>query len=400
MRILVVTQYFWPENFRINDLCEGLKERGYEVVVLTGKPNYPIGKFYQGYSFYNKKVEFWNEIKIYRSSIIPRGKGSGFRLFINYLSFALFASIKLLFINEKFDKIFVFEPSPITVGIPAIIAKYKWQAKMYFWVQDLWPASISASGGIKNKYVIKLIDFITRYIYKNSTKILVQSNAFISYIRNQGIESNKIIYYPNSTENYYKQCDKDARIDEQLPKGIRLMFAGNIGESQSFDTLLETAVLLKKENIDIQWIILGDGRLKNYVSEQINILGLRDNFHLLGIYPSTEMPKFFSCADALIVSLKKDPIFKLTIPSKIQSYLACGKPIITSLDGEGSKIISDANAGFVSESEDPNALKEAIKLFLSLSKNEQTILGNNARKYFEKEFEREFLLNKLESILI
>jgi glycosyltransferase involved in cell wall biosynthesis len=177
------------------------------------------------------------------------------------------------------------------------------------------------------------------------------------------------------------------------------MFAGNIGEAQSFDTLLKTAVLLKKDQIDVQWIIIGDGRLKAYLTEQIVKLDLINNFHLLGSYPSEEMPKYFSCADALIVSLKKDPIFSLTIPSKIQSYLACGKPIIASLDGEGSKIILNAQAGFVSQSEDPLALKEAILKLLNLSKDEKITMGNNARNYFEKEFEREYLLDKLEIIL-
>ena len=154
MKILVITQYFWPESFIINDLCLALKERGHEVSVLTGKPNYPQGRFNNGYSFFNKTTEYWNGIKIYRSPLIPRGKGSGFRLFINYLSFAIIASVRLLFINKKFDKIFVYEPSPITVGLPGIVAKYKFGAPMYFWVQDLWPESISAAGGVKNKRIL------------------------------------------------------------------------------------------------------------------------------------------------------------------------------------------------------------------------------------------------------
>ena len=399
MRILVVTQYFWPENFKINDLCQGLKERGHDITVLTGKPNYPNGSFFEGYSFLNKRIEFWNGIKIHRSPLVVRGKGNGIRLFINYISFAFFASLRVIFIREKFDKIFVFEPSPITVGIPAIVAKYLSKAKIYFWVQDLWPESITAGGGVKNKYLLLSVDWITRFIYRHSNIILVQSKAFVSYILNQGIKEDKLIYYPNSTESYYIKCDPDVTINKTLPRGFKLMFAGNIGEAQSFDTLLKTAVLLNKDKIDVQWIIIGDGRLKAYLTEQIVKLDLINNFHLLGSYPSEEMPKYFSCADALIVSLKKDPIFSLTIPSKIQSYLACGKPIITSLDGEGSKIILNARAGFVSQSEDPLALKEAILKFLNLSKDEKITMGNNARNYFEKEFEREYLLDKLEIIL-
>jgi glycosyltransferase involved in cell wall biosynthesis len=207
-----------------------------------------------------------------------------------------------------------------------------------------------------------------------------------------------LIYYPNSTENYYKKLDPDEHLLKTLPPGFKLMFAGNIGESQSFETLLNAASILKNQGVKIQWIILGDGRMKELVKQKINDLKLLDCFHLLGSFPSADMPKYFSCADALLVSLKKDPIFTYTIPSKIQSYLACGKPILTSLDGEGSRIIEEAKAGFTSPSEDPIALTEIIKKFLNLSINDRRVLGENARNYFNNEFERELLVDKLEDI--
>ena len=399
MRILIISQYFWPENFRINDLCLALKERGHKVQVLTGKPNYPNGSFSKGYDFFSKRIELWNGIKIYRTPLIPRGKGKGIQLFVNYFSFAFFASIRMLIIKQKFDKILVYEPSPITVGLPGIVAKYKLKAPMYFWVQDLWPASISAAGGVDNKLILGAIDWLTKLVYRNCEKILVQSKAFIPYILKQDIDPAKLVYYPNSTESYYKVEEPTLEKLNQLPKGKILMFAGNIGEAQSFDTLLKAAVLLKEDFIEVHWVILGEGRMKNFVHSQIVKLKLESNFHLLGAFPSTEMPSFFSCADALIVSLKKDPIFSYTIPSKIQSYLACGKPIITSLDGEGSRIIEESNAGFISPSEDPISLANTVKKFLNLTLEEQKKLGCNARNYFDKEFERELLVDKLETIL-
>ena len=399
MRLLIISQYFWPENFRINDLCLALKERGHELAVLTGKPNYPKGSFFKGYDFFSKRIELWNGITIYRSPLIPRGKGKGIQLFLNYFSFSFFASIRMLFIKQQFDKILVYEPSPITVGLPGIVAKYKLKAPIYFWVQDLWPASISAAGGIHNKLILGLFDWLTKLVYRNCEKILVQSKAFIPYILKQDIEKSKLIYYPNSTESYYQVKEPTLEKLNQLPKGKILMFAGNIGEAQSFDTLLKAAVLLKENFIEVHWVILGEGRMKNFVQSKIVELKLENNFHLLGAFPSTEMPSFFSCADALIVSLKKDPIFSYTIPSKIQSYLACGKPIITSLDGEGSRIVEESNAGFISPSEDPIALANTVKKFLDLTLEEQKILGCNARNYFDKEFERELLIDKLELIL-
>jgi glycosyltransferase involved in cell wall biosynthesis len=399
MRILILTQYFWPESFRINDLALALKEKGHDVTIFTGKPNYPKGKFSEGYTFFNKSSEYWNDIKVYRAPIIPRGRGKGIQLFVNYISFAIFASIRMLFIRNRFDRIFVYEPSPITIGIPGIVAKYRFKAPMYFWVQDLWPESISAAGGVKNKTVLSILNWLTKFIYKHSIKVLVQSKAFIPYILNQDIEESKLVYYPNSTENFYKELNPDLELLKSLPQGKKIIFAGNIGESQSFETLLNAALIMKKDNIKVQWLILGEGRMKEFVEQKVEELGLQDTFHLLGAYPSTHMPKYFSCADALLVSLKKDPIFAYTIPSKIQSYLACGKPILTSLDGEGSRIIEEANAGFTSPSEDPTALAAIIKKFLALSLDEQRELGHNARTYFNQEFERELLVDKLVGIL-
>ena len=399
MKILIVSQYFWPENFKINDIAIGLKEKGHEVAIITGKPNYPSGKFSKGYSFLNKREETWNSIKIYRSALIPRGKGNSLNLFINYLSFVLFGSLRILFIKDSFDKILVFEPSPITVGIPAIIAKIKFKAPIYFWVQDLWPASISAAGGIRNTFILNIFNQLTKVIYNHSHKILVQSKAFIPYICNQGIYNDKLIYYPNTTEVYYQFKLPVIYLLNSMPKGFRLMFAGNIGEAQSFDTLLKAAKLLKEEGVTVNWLILGDGRLKEYVHKKVIEYNLQDNFILLGSFPSEMMPDYFSCADMLLVSLKDDPIFSMTIPSKIQSYLACGKPIITSLNGEGSRIVEEAKAGFISKAEDPIDLANNIKKALCLTQVELKNLGKNSRNYFEKEFERNQLINRLEIIL-
>jgi glycosyltransferase involved in cell wall biosynthesis len=398
MRILVVTQYFWPESFRINDVCIGLIERGHEVTVLTGKPNYPTGKFYPGYTFFNKRTEVWNGIKIYRSGLIPRGDGGGVKLLLNYISFAILAVFKVMFINEKFDKIFVNQLSPVTVGIPAIFAKYKFKVPIYFWVQDLWPQSLAIAGGVKNKHVLSFFDKLTKYIYKHCKVILVQSNAFKTYLNQQGVDLNKVIYYPNSTENFYKKVQPVDNFMSKLPKGFNLMFAGNLGEAQNFDTLLAAAKKLEDKDIQINWCILGDGRMKKHIQSKIKEYKLTKSFLLLGSYPTTDMPNFFACADALLVSLKKADIFAMTIPSKIQSYLACGKPIIGVLDGEGARVILESKSGYVTEAENTAGLVEIIEKMVDNSQEERAAMGNNARKYYEQEFEREKLLDKLEII--
>lgn len=398
MKILIVTQYFWPESFKINDLALGLKERGHEVSILTAIPNYPKGDFFDNYSFWKNNDEDWNGIKIYRSKIISRGNGS-LRLMLNYISFVFFCSIKVFFIKEKFDKIFVYEPSPITVGIPAIVASRKMKLPFYFWVQDLWPESLSAAGGIKNKFILNFFDRITKRIYSKAKIILVQSKGFEDYINAQGNFKDKLVYYPNSAEKLYRPVAPTLDYQSKLPEGFKLLFAGNLGEAQGIDTLIEAAKIVKENKVEVNWVFLGDGRQKEYYINKVKEKDLQSNFYFLGSFPADTMPNFFSCSDALIVSLKKDKIFSLTIPSKLQSYLACGKPILASLDGEGAKIVEESKAGFASPAEDAITFATNVIKFYNLSLEERNQMQKNALEYFKNEFEREKLIDKLLEIL-
>ena len=399
MRILIITQYFWPESFRINDLAQGLKERGNDVTVLTGKPNYPEGKFYEGYSFLAKSYEEWDKIKIYRVPLVSRGKGGAVRLFLNYISFCIAASFRVLWIKKNFDRVFVYEPSPITVGIPAVVLKILFKKKFYFWVQDLWPASITAAGSVKSRFVIQFFDLVTRMIYGHASKVLVQSRAFIPYIVNQGISEKKIIYFPNSTDIINHSSQVKVLSEYKIPESFVLMFAGNIGNSQSFETLIEAAKILKERKFKVSWVILGDGRMRNEVERQIKLIGLQDCFFLIGRFPPSEMPSFYASADALLLSLKRSEIFSYTIPSKLQSYMSFGKPIIASLDGEGARVISEAGAGYVSPAEDAIGLADNIAKAISTDKQILQQMANNALAYYEQQFERESLITKLLEIL-
>ena len=398
MRILVISQYFFPENFRINDVCFGLKDLGHEVSVLTGKPNYPYGKFFNGYTFFNNKIENYKGIKIYRSPLFPRGNGSGYRLFINYISFVFFGLIKVLFIKEKFDKIFVYAPSPITVGYIGVFASFIFRAKSFLWVHDLWPESVKDAGGIKNKLVLRIVDLMTRSIYYFYENILVQSPSFKNYLLRQGVPNQKIIYYPYYAESFYKIVKQKKEIKLKFPEGLNILFAGNIGVAQSFDTIINASKIVRKKIKKFNFIIIGEGRDKKRVLNEISKNALNENFKFLGSYPPEKMPDFFACADALLVSLKNTKIFSMTIPGKVQSYLACGKPIIGSLNGIGAKIINDSKSGFVSNSEDSEALANSIFKFSKLSINNRKELGLNGRKYYEKEFDRNNLLKRLINI--
>jgi glycosyltransferase involved in cell wall biosynthesis len=399
MRILIVSQYFWPEDFRINDLVSGLKEKGHNLTVLTGIPNYPDGRIFSGYGYFKKRKDNFNDIPVLRAPLIPRGRGGGLRLALNFLSFALSAIIlSPFYCRGKFDIIFAFEPSPITVALPAIVLKGIKSAPFMFWMQDLWPESLSATGAIRSKTILRMVELMVRCIYKGCDKILIQSRAFSSSIIKQGGDPADILYYPNSAEDFYNpvELNPDAAEREFMPEGFCVTFAGNIGAAQDFNTILNAAVYLKN-NKDIHWIIIGDGRLHSWVKEQIDKRGLKKSVHLLGRHPAVQMPRFFSLTDVLLVTLRKDPIFALTIPSKVQSYLACAKPVIAALDGEGAKVIEEAHAGLACPAENPEALAETVLRFYRMPKAERKSMGLNGRAYFEKHFERKMLLDQLEN---
>ena len=398
VKVLIVTQYFWPENFRINDLVLGLKKRGHEVKVLSGLPNYPRGRFFKGYNFFGPLFETYKDIPVFRVPLIPRGNASRIRLVLNYFSFVFFAC--LLGPLRRFgsvDLIFIYEPSPITVCLPALLLKKLKSAPIIFWMQDLWPESLSATGAISSNKILKMVDILVRFIYRGCDRILVQSRAFFEPIMRQGGDQNRILFFPNSAEELYQQVilEKDAHERALMPEGFCVTFAGNIGAAQDFGTILNAAERLKEHKY-IHWVIIGDGRMFLWVQRQVIERSLSKTVHLLGRYPAEAMPRFFALSDALLVTLKKKPIFALTIPSKVQSYLACAKPVIAALDGEGAKVIEEAGAGVTCPAENPEALAEAVLAMCNLYKTERNSMGKKGRTYFEKHFEREMLLDRLE----
>jgi glycosyltransferase involved in cell wall biosynthesis len=399
MHILIISQYFWPENFRINELSLALNKKGHKVTVLTGQPNYPEGRFFKGYGFFKRNKEDFNGIQIIRVPILPRGEGSFFKLLLNYCSFVLSAGIfGPVFCRGEYDIIFVYEPSPITVGIPAIIMKKAKHAPIMFWVQDLWPETLPAVGVITSKTILKYIGSMVRFIYSQCDRILIQSKSFRSSVEKYTSKIEKILYFPNSAEELYQPLNykPDAPEGELMPTGFKVMFAGNIGAAQGFTTILDTADLLK-EHKEIHWVILGDGRMKTWVENEIKRRGLEEIFHLLGKHPIETMPSFFSFADALLVTLKKDPIFSLTIPAKLQSYLACGKPVIAALDGAGADVVKESGSGLVCPPDDSSKLAKAVLEMYRMAEKKRERMGKDGRKYFESFFEGKMLTNKLET---
>ena len=399
MNILIVTPHFYPENFRINDFAVEFDKRGHNISVLTSVPDYPNGKFYEGYGVFKNNRETYNGIKIYRAPLIPRGSGSNLRLALNYISFVvggIFTSLFLL--KNKIDLIFVFEPSPITVGIPAIFIKKIKKIPICFWVLDLWPESVVSAGNLKSSIVPDILNPIVKFIYKHSDKILVSSNGFINSIVEKGVNRDKIEFFPQWAEPIFKPMNSNKYLLRGVPENsFKIMFAGNIGEAQDFISILEAARLLRNHQ-DIQWVILGGGRREEWVKSKIKEYEIEKCFHLLGSFPLEKMPEFYANADTMLFSLKDEYIFSITIPAKVQSYLACGKPILAMVNGEGGKIVVDAKAGFICAAESPHELVQNIIKMKNMGEKDLTKMGENARKYYSCNFERSYLFGKAENI--
>lgn len=399
MKLLIVSQYFWPENFRINDLAEAFAARGHDVTVLTGMPNYPTGQFFDGYGLFQRTRETWREVEIVRSPLWPRGRGSGIRLGLNYLSFAWFASIVARFrLRGSFDAVFVFEVSPITVGIPAIVASRRFDAPILFWVLDLWPESLTAAGGVRSPGILRAVDRLVKWVYRNCSSVLVQSRAFVPEIARHGVPDSRILYFPSWGESLFQPLQQaDTSLLPPLPEGFKVLFAGNIGEAQDLPAVLKAAEHLR-DRTDIQWLIVGDGRMAAWAKEEVQRCGL-SQVHFLGRHPLDSMPHFYAAADALLLPLKREPIFALTIPGKLQSYLACARPILAMLDGEGARIVQESGAGFASPAGDAEGLAAQVLKLAAMSDAERSAMGLNGRQYYETNFDRTRLFDQLETWL-
>lgn len=400
MKILVVCQYYYPEPFRISDICEELVKNGNEVTVLTGIPNYPEGVIYEGYDNGDKRDEYINGVHVIRCYTIPRKKGSLYRL-LNYYSYAISSSLKVLFNNVKaadgseFDVVFVNQLSPVMMAYAGMLYKWKHNKKLVLYCLDLWPESLAAGGIKKNSLIYKLFDRISGQIYKSCDQILVTSKSFIGYLSQKfAISKNSFTYLPQYAEDLFENVASKA----EAKKTIDFVFAGNIGTLQSVDTIIEAAELLK-DNKQLLFHIVGGGIELASLQDEVKAKNL-ENVIFYGRRPVEEMPKFYSMADAMLVTLTGDPLLSLTLPGKVQSYMAAGKAIIGAIDGETKTIVEEAQCGFISKSGDSKALAESILRFSSLSDEDKESMGLKARIYYTDKFSKNMFFKVLENKLI
>ncbi|WP_312945698.1 glycosyltransferase family 4 protein [Stutzerimonas kunmingensis] len=402
MRILLLSQYFWPESFIINDLVRKLSEQGHQVTVATAKPNYPGGAVFNGYNAWGIQTErFSDSVDVIRVPLWPRGRGGGRNLILNYLSFVATGLFLLpwLLRGRKFDSILVFAMSPITQVIPAIPLKWIKRAHLAAWVQDLWPESLAATGFVRTPQALRVVGWMVRGIYACCDTLLLQSRAFFDPVARYACRS-KLVYYPNSIALPSEKTvapEVPTQLLEELRENFCVVFAGNIGIAQSIETVVEAAELLRQHPA-LKFVLVGSGSRLEWVKERKASLGL-DNLILAGRFPMEAMPQIFEHSSALLVSLRDEEIFSYTIPSKVQAYLAAGKPIIASLRGEGARVIEEAGAGKTCEPDSANALVESILALMSLSPAEREQMGSAGQSYFHEHFDMDRQTERLVEIL-
>lgn len=394
MKILVVCQHYYPEPFRITDICEEWVKRGHDVTVVTGLPNYPMGEIYEGYKGGEKREEIIGGVKVKRCKLIPRKRGILFR-FLNYYSFAHFSKRYLKKLKEEFDVVFVNQLSPVMMASGALAYKKRHGTKTILYCLDLWPESLVAGGVKRGSILYKYFHKVSKKIYRGVDEILVTSRSFREYfVKEFGIAEEKISYLPQYAENIFsaEECKKENG------DTVDLLFAGNVGRAQSVETIIQVAK--RTEDIkNLRWHIVGDGSSLEDCKALATKLGVKTvEFH--GRRDLSEMPAFYALADGMLVTLMADETLSLTLPGKVQTYMAAGKPIIASANGEIQRVVEEGECGYCTAAEDEEGLERSVRSFcLDLESGRAKILGDNALKYYQENFQKEVFFQSVESSL-
>lgn len=396
-RCLIITNHFWPETFRCNDIAFELVKRGYEVKVLTGIPDYPQGRYLKGYSLFRRRRVKVRGVKVVRVPRIPRGNGSAIRMILNYGSsiffFFFYGLYQALF--HRFDCIFVHNTSPAFICLPAVLVKKIQRIPIDHWILDMWPESLAA-GGIHNKTVYNLIEKMMALIYRNSDVLHISSMGFKRLLLEKGVPEEKILYLPNFCED--TSSNVELKSIPELPEGFKIMFAGNLGEAQNLENVLQSALRLKEEK-NIHWIFIGDGRKKPWMDAFIAEHHLEETVHMMGRHPIDTMSAFFAQADVMLVSLADEVAFNLVLPAKVQAYMVNAKPILAMLNGEGQEVIQAAECGWYVDANDVEGMAGMVKQISTLSKEDLKTVGDKGYAYYRENFELNMCMDRLDTAL-
>lgn len=404
-KILFVCQYFYPETFRGNDIAFHLAEEGHDVHVVTGIPNYPKGKFFPGYGLFKKRHEVINGVRVTRLPLVPRGEDNKIMLMLNFFSFFIVGWFWMLFhaLWHKYDLVFCQQLSPVMMSSPAVLYKKMRHVPLYTWVLDLWPESLTAAGGINNKYILGFFNLFVKSEYKNSDKILTSSKSFDQSILKYGDYKDKVIYYPQWSDGASNASGLNFALPEKLQElssngDFIVMFAGAVGEAHGMECNMQAA-LKTKEYKNIKWVIVSDGRRLDWVRSFVKENGLEETVITLGRFPSETMPLFFEKADVMLVSLTDSPLFNMYSPAKIASYMAAERPIIAALNGEGGDVIRAAECGWNVKAGDSDGLAKLVIALSQTDKQELAVKGQKGKAYYDKFFTKDECLKKLDEIM-
>lgn len=404
-KILFVCQYFYPETFRGNDIAFHLAEEGHDVHVVTGIPNYPKGKFFPGYGLFKKRHEVINGVRVTRLPLVPRGEDNKIMLMLNFFSFFIVGWFWMLFhaLWHKYDLAFCQQLSPVMMSSPAVLYKKIRHVPLYTWVLDLWPESLTAAGGINNKYILGFFNLFVKSEYKNSDKILTSSKSFDQSILKYGDYKDKVIYYPQWSDGASNASGLNFALPEKLQElssngDFIVMFAGAVGEAHGMECNMQAA-LKTKEYKNIKWVIVGDGRRLDWVRSFVKENGLEETVITLGRFPSETMPLFFEKADVMLVSLTDSPLFNMYSPAKIASYMAAERPIIAALNGEGGDVIRAAECGWNVKAGDSDSLAKLVIALSQTDRQELAVKGQKGKAYYDKFFTKDECLKKLDEIM-
>lgn len=400
-RVLLVSQYFYPESFKGNDIAFELAKRGYKVDVLANIPNYPEGSYTKGYGIFKKRVETVNGVRVYRAFQTPRGKkASAIGLALNYMTSMIASTLWVLFFfvfKKKYDAIFIQQLSPMTSAVPGVLLGKLRKIPVYTWVLDIWPDSVVSTIGEKaSKPILPAIQWMVDWVYRSSKKILVSSKGMFDLVNRNADYSDKLIHFPNWCDDVLAMPMLDI---PELPNGYIIMMAGNVNDGIGVNAVVE-CVERMKEHKDVYFVFVGGGAEVDNMKKIFKEKGL-DNALMLGRFPFETMPAFHAKADAMFLSLKpsKLPHLAATVPARLQTYMAAGKPVFAMIDGSAAELINEADCGFAVAAGDAEGFCNNIRDQVLAERNLYKEKGENGRKYFLDHFTKNECMNHLETIL-
>lgn len=395
-RILVVSQHYWPENFRITDMCKGFIEEGCVVDVLCGLPNYPDGEWFEGYRYTGPRREEQGGVQIFRAGEVRRRGNTGVRIFLNYISFPLCALVNLPRLHgRRYDVVFCYETSPVLMMLPAVVYAKMHRIPLVTYVLDLWPENMYSVLPVKNTALRAVASGVSHWFYRRSERLIAMSDALGKKLEDIAPNA-KVAVIPQYCEDFYLQDVQNSELQSRFAHKFAIVFAGNISPAQDLSLLVTCAEKLRAAaQTAIHFVIVGDGMSRAALEEEIAQKQVGDYFTFEGQKPVSEIPAYHTMAGALFAALAKSDDLGLTVPAKITSYLAAGRPCLVAMDGEGARVVTQAGAGYACAAHDADALVQNMLRLAHMPAEARASMGTRGREYFTVHFKRDKLLRQI-----